>query len=95
MSDFPGVLAVGVGVATLAMCLQAGWAPLSFIPRAFAGTAAFFGTTLSFWPAVLALVLGLALGWASALTGDRLQRLLIKPERTPAANDPAQSVQTA
>ncbi|GGH99985.1 DUF1097 domain-containing protein [Pseudarthrobacter oxydans] len=95
VADFPGVLAVGVGVAALAMCLQAGWAPLSFIPGAFAGTAAFFGTALSFWPTVAALVIGAGLGWASALIGDRLQRLLIKPEAAAGARDPNHPVQTA
>lgn len=94
-AEFPGVLAIGVGVAALAMCLQAGWQPLSFIPGAFAGTAAFFGTALSFWPTVLALVVGAGLGWISAVLGDRLQGLLVKPVGAPAVNDPNQSAQTA
>lgn len=94
-ADFPGVLAIGVGVAALAMCLQAGWKPLSFIPGAFAGTAAFFGTSLALWPTVVALVIGAGLGWASAVLGDRLQGFLVKPVGVPAASDPNQSAQTA
>ena len=38
---FKGNLAIAVGVIALAMCLQAAWAPLSFIPGAFVG--AIFG----------------------------------------------------
>jgi hypothetical protein len=55
VADFPGVLAIGVAIAAPAMCLQAGWALLSFIPRAFAGTAVFFGTALSSRAILLAL----------------------------------------
>lgn len=76
---FPGALAIGIGVVALAMCLQAGWRPLSFIPGAFAGTAAFFGSGLAFWPTILALVLGSALGWGSEVLGGRIQRLLVHP----------------
>ena len=48
--SFPGALAVAVGVVAALMCLQAGWAALSFIPGAFAGAAAYSGTAFSFWP---------------------------------------------
>lgn len=85
--DLPGVLAVSIAVAALAMCLQAGWAPLSFIPGAFAGAAAFFGTALAFWPSVLALVIGAVLGWISAVLGDRIQSLVAKPAAPPPAGD--------
>jgi hypothetical protein len=72
---FPGVLAVGVAFAALAICLRAGWAPLSYIPGAFAGTAVFFGTQLSFWPTIIALIIGACLGWLSAFLGGRIQGL--------------------
>ena len=94
VADFPGILAVGVAVAALAMCLQAGWAPLSFIPGAFAGTAVFFGTAFLFWPAVIALVIGAGLGWASEVLGARIQALISKPVTLPptdAHNRPAQT----
>jgi hypothetical protein len=94
VADFPGVLAVGVGTAALIMCLQAGWAPLSFIPGAFAGTAVYFGTAFSFWPSVLALSIGAALGWISAVLGDRIQALLFKATSAPTRQDP-QAVHTA
>lgn len=95
VADFPGVLAVGIAGAALAMCLQAGWAPLSFIPGAFAGTAVFFGTALSFWPTVIALVIGAGLGWASAVLGDRIQALISKPLVVPPSDNENRPVQTA
>jgi hypothetical protein len=95
VAPFPGVLAIGVGVAALAMCLQAGWSPLAFIPGAFAGTAALFGTELSLWPTVLSLIIGAGLGWVSAVLGSRLQTLLVKPSGVPAAEEPNQPVQAA
>ncbi len=72
-ANFPGALAIGVGVIALFMCLQAGVPLLSFIPGAFVGTAVFFGTKFEFWPSVLALVVGALLGWASALSGAWIQ----------------------
>jgi hypothetical protein len=93
--QFPGVLAVGVAFAALAMCLQAGWAPLSFIPGAFAGTAVFFGTQLSFWPTVLALIIGACLGWLSAYLGGRIQTLVTKPVLAPPTDDPQRPVRAA
>ena len=87
---FPGVLAVGIAVAALAMCLQAGWAPLSFIPGAFAGAAAYFGTALDFWPTVTALVIGSVLGWLSAVLGGRIQSWVSKSAATTAAGDETQ-----
>ncbi|SFT92156.1 Protein of unknown function [Arthrobacter sp. ov118] len=95
MADFPGMLAIGVSVAALAMCLQAGWAPLSFIPGAFAGTAVFFGAQLSFWPTTVSLIIGTGLGWLSALLGDRIQTLVSKPRRVPPTDDPSRPVRTA
>ncbi|MCY1229311.1 hypothetical protein D9M72_416740 [compost metagenome] len=95
VADFPGVLAVGVAVAALAMCLQAGWAPLSFIPGAFAGTAVFFGTQLSFWPTITALIIGAGLGWVSAFLGDRVQALISNPLAAPAIDEQKRPVETA
>lgn len=94
LAPFPGVLAIGVAVAALAMCLQAGWGPLSFIPGAFAGTAVFFGTEFSFWSTMLSFIIGAGLGWTSAVLGGRLQILLVKPVGTQAIEDPNQPVQT-
>lgn len=91
VATFPGALAIAVGVIALAMCLQAGWRPLSFIPGAFAGTAAFFGAGLAFWPTVMALVLGAALGWASEVLGARIQRLVARPARAAAGDQAAAS----
>ncbi|MDP9984663.1 hypothetical protein J2W14_004090 [Pseudarthrobacter oxydans] len=93
--QFPGVLAVGVAFAALAMCLQAGWAPLSFIPGAFAGTAVFFGTQLSFWPTIIALIIGACLGWLSAVIGGRIQAVVTKPIVAPPTDDPHRSVRPA
>jgi hypothetical protein len=93
--QFPGVLAIGVGIAALAMCLQAGWAPLSFIPGAFAGTAVFFGTQLSFWPTTVALIIGAALGWLSVILGERIQALVTKTLTASPTDDPNCPVRTA
>jgi hypothetical protein len=92
---FKGLSAIGVGIAALAMCLQAGWAPLSFIPGAFAGTAVFFGTQLSFWPTTVSLIIGAALGWLSAFFGDRIQALVTKPRTASPTDEPTSPVRTA
>lgn len=87
VATFPGALAVAVGVIALAMCLQAGFAPLSFIPGAFVGAASFFGTQFALWPTVLALVIGAALGWLSGVLGAKIQAVVGPPpsaEATPA-----------
>ena len=73
VATFPGALAIAVGVVAALMCLQAGWTTLSFIPGAFVGAAAYFGTTFSFWPTAIALVVGALLGWTSGVVGARLQ----------------------
>lgn len=78
-ATFSGGLAIGVGVIAALMCLQASWSPLSFIPGAFVGAAAYFGTAFAFWPTVLALVIGALLGLTSGLLGERIQALLPVP----------------
>ena len=94
-AQFPGALAIAVALAALAMCLQAGWAPLSFIPGAFAGTAVFFGTQLSFWPSATALVIGAGLGWVSAILGERIQALIGNGPAAPATDEQKRPVETA
>jgi len=61
---------ISVAVGAGAMCFQAHFKPLSFIPGTFIGASAFFalganvnGTTL--WPTVLGLLLGVFLGYLS------------------------------
>lgn len=89
--SFPGALAVAVGVVAALVCVQAGWAPLSFIPGAFVGAAAHFGTAFSFWPTAIALVAGALLGWASGVLGARLQ--VMATRRTPSAEPPSAPAQ--
>ena len=91
--SFPGALAVSVGVVAALMCLQAGTPLLSFIPGAFVGAAAYFGTAFSFWPTAIALVAGALLGWASGVLGARLQTVVTG--RTPSAEPPTASAQAA
>ena len=67
------VLALAVTVVGFILCVQAAWSVLSFIPGAFAGTAVFFGTAFDLSGTLLALVIGAALGLASALLGERIQ----------------------
>lgn len=79
---FNGALGLSVAVFTLAICLQAAWRPLSFIPGTFAGTACFFGTGAADPIApIIALVAGALLGIASDVAGKQLQKL-ISPTRT-------------
>jgi len=61
----PGALGISVAIAAFAMCIQARWSVLSFIPGAFAGTAAYFGNNLDLLSTSLALVIGACLGWIS------------------------------
>lgn len=91
--SFPGALAVAVGIVAALMCLQAGWAPLSFIPAAFVGAASYFGTAFSFWPTAVALVAGALLGWASGVLGARLQTVVTG--RTHSAEPPSDPARAA
>lgn len=84
---FSGSLGVSVAVFTLAICLQAAWRPLSFIPGTFAGAACFFGAGAAdpIAPAI-ALIAGALLGIASDVAGKQLQKLFSSAEtREPVA----------
>lgn len=82
---FPGALAVGVTLLGLVLCLQAALPLLSFIPGAFVGTAAFFGTSFDLVGTVVALVAGGLLGLASEALGARLQASVDRRGQAPAA----------
>ncbi|WP_282948900.1 DUF1097 domain-containing protein [Cellulomonas endometrii] len=84
--SFPGGLALAVALGAFVMCVQAGWGVLGFVPGAFIGCSAYFGTAFDFWPTVLALVAGAVLGWASYWGGQWLGRGGRRPART-AEND--------
>jgi hypothetical protein len=71
------VLGAFVAVAAFAMCVQAAWSPLGFIPGAFVGAASFFGTGGLFWSTVASLVLGVLLAYVSELLGDVIERTLL------------------
>ncbi|KAA0977192.1 DUF1097 domain-containing protein [Paeniglutamicibacter gangotriensis] len=64
----PGALGISVTIAAFAMCVQARWSLLSFIPGAFAGCAAYFGTGFDLPGTCLALIAGACLGWISEYT---------------------------
>jgi len=72
-ATFKGNLAIAVAVIALLMCLQASISVLSFIPGAFIGAASYFGTVYSFWPTVVAIVLGALFGYASGVLGEMIQ----------------------
>ena len=93
VASFPGALAIAVGVVAALMCLQAGWALLSFVPGAFVGAAAYFGTAFGFWPTAIALVVGALLGWASGVLGARIQSAVAG--RAPSAEPPVAPAQAA
>ncbi|MBC7517497.1 MAG: DUF1097 domain-containing protein [Microbacteriaceae bacterium] len=82
MGGWPGALAVCVAVGAFLMCIQANWSVLSFIPGAFVGTAAFFGTSGNWSGTVIALVAGVSLAWLSGWTADLLVRATTKPTIT-------------
>jgi hypothetical protein len=71
------VLGAFVAVAAFAMCVQAAWSVLGFIPGAFVGAAAYFGTGGLFWATVVSLVLGGLLAFASEVLGDVIERSLL------------------
>jgi hypothetical protein len=68
----PGALGISVAIAAFAMCVQARWSVLGFIPGAFAGCAAYFGTTFDAAGTCLALIAGACLGWLSEYTAGLL-----------------------
>src|SRR6478672_5971694 len=68
----PGALGISVAIAAFAMCVQARWGILAFIPGAFAGCAAYFGTTFDAAGTCLGLIVGACLGWLSEYTAGLL-----------------------
>ena len=81
------VLGVFVAVAAFGMCVQAAWPPLAFIPGAFVGAAAFFGSGGVFWATLVSLVAGALLAYASELLGDVIEKQL--PNRRAARTLPS------
>jgi len=69
-------LAVTIGAA--AMCMQAHFSFLSFIPGAFIGCSAYFATGFNFTGTVLSLVIGALLGYVSEYTALALQKATAK-----------------
>ena len=74
LTGWSGALAVAVGVAAFAMCAQALWRALSFIPGTFLGAATLFGTGVDVPATVAVLVIGVVLGLASEWSADALVR---------------------
>ena len=70
------VLGVFVALAAFGMCVQAAVPLLAFIPGAFVGAAAYFGSGGIFWATVLSLVAGALLAYASELLGDVIEKAL-------------------
>jgi hypothetical protein len=70
------VLGLAVAVAAFAMCVQAAWSVLAFIPGAFVGAASFFGNQTVFWATLLSLLVGVVLAYASERLGDVVERAL-------------------
>lgn len=85
----PAILPISVGLAAFAMCVQARWRVLSFIPGTFAGCAAFFGTSFDFAATCLALTVGAFLGWLSEYAANRITAISAKAE-APAEAQPVQ-----
>lgn len=56
------------------MCVQARWAPLSFIPGAFIGAACYFGNSTVWESTLISLVVGAVLAYASEALGSVLTK---------------------
>ncbi len=69
-------LGLFVAIGAFAMCVQAAWKPLAFIPGAFIGAACFFGNGTIFWTTLISLIAGALLAYASELLGDVIERAL-------------------
>ena len=72
------VLGLFVALAAFGMCVQAAVPLLAFIPGAFVGAAAFFGSGGVFWATLVSLVAGALLAYASELLGDVIEKVLPK-----------------
>jgi hypothetical protein len=72
---FPDALPVTVGIGACLICVVAKWKVLSFIPGAYAGCAAFFGTGAKLGPTVLSLVAGALIGWCNEAGGIALSKI--------------------
>lgn len=82
LGGWGGALPVAVAVIAFAMCVQAGWPPLSFIPAAFLGAASLFGNDVEVASTAIALVAGVALGIASEwAAGEIVRRSSSSPAR--------------
>lgn len=75
----PAVLGLFVALGAFAMCVQALWGPLSFIPGAFVGAACFFGNDTLFVTTLISLIVGALLAFLSELGGDALARTRRSP----------------
>ncbi|MGY1683561.1 DUF1097 domain-containing protein [Geodermatophilus sp. SYSU D01176] len=70
------VLGLFVALAAFGMCVQAAVGPLSFIPGAFVGAAAYFGNQGVFWATLASLVAGALLAYSSERLGDAIEKVL-------------------
>jgi hypothetical protein len=70
------VLGLFVALAAFGMCVQAAVPLLAFIPGAFVGAAAYFGSGGVFWSTLLSLVAGALLAYVSELLGDVIEKAL-------------------
>lgn len=70
------VLGVFVALGAFAMCVQAAWPPVAFIPGAFVGAAAYFGTGTLWKQTLISLVVGALFAYASERLGDVVENAL-------------------
>ncbi|MFF4764594.1 DUF1097 domain-containing protein [Streptomyces sp. NPDC001292] len=82
-------VAVAVAVIAFAMCAQASWTLLSFIPGAFLGAAALFGNAGDVPVTAAVLVVGVLLGIASERSADLLVRSTTRESDTESGAVPA------
>ena len=70
------VLGLFVALAAFGMCVQAAVPLLAFIPGAFVGAAAYFGSGGIFWATLISLVAGALLAYVSEILGDVVEKAL-------------------
>ena len=78
---FTYAIGVTIAIGAFFMCVEAKISLLSFIPGAFAGCAVYFGSGLNWQGAVIALVIGAILGYASDMAAVPLTKMGKKEEK--------------
>ena len=75
LGTFPIALGLAIAIGCFIMVIQANIKVLSFIPGAFAGTAAYFGSNYDWKNTAICLVIGALLAFLSQIIGTALSNI--------------------